>query len=108
MARGIADRFLRRGLLRYCALLLVWLSFASAVRADYSTHPRADELLTQLAERHGFSPPELDSVRSALAGAQRLPQLIKAEQTAAERTLTWTRYRPLHVACCSCANTPAG
>lgn len=83
--------------MRYCALLLVFLSLAAVVQADYSTHPRADELLTQLAERHGFTPAELDSVRRALAGAERLPQLIKAEQTAAERTLNWTRYRPLHV-----------
>lgn len=95
--REAADNFLRRGLLRYCALLLIALSFASVARADYSVHPRATELLTQLAERHGFTPAELDGVRRALAAAQRLPQLIEAEQTAAERTLSWTRYRPLHI-----------
>jgi membrane-bound lytic murein transglycosylase B len=79
-------------LLVICATL-----FASAARADYSGHPRAAELLKQLEERHSFTPAELNGVRAALAGAQRLPQLIAAEQTSAERTLNWTRYRPLHI-----------
>lgn len=93
-----------RALNRYCTLLFVALLLATAARADYSGHPRAAELLTNLAERHGFTPAELDGVRSALAGAQRLPQLIVAEQTSAERTLTWTRYRPLHVTDAMIAN----
>lgn len=86
-----------RALLLSATLVLSVLLVASAVWADYSGHARTAELLTQLDERHGFTPAELDGVRNALAGAQRLPQLIAAEQTAAERTLTWTRYRPLHV-----------
>lgn len=81
--------------------IFVWLIGAvlgaSVAWADYSNHPRAAELLRQLEERHGFTPAELDGVRAALAGAQRLPQLVVAEQSAAERTLTWTRYRPLHI-----------
>lgn len=84
-------------LLRTLTLLLAALLFASVTQADYNGHPRAAELLTRLAERHSFTPEELDGVRAALADAQRLPQLIEAEQAAAERTLTWTRYRPLHI-----------
>jgi membrane-bound lytic murein transglycosylase B len=78
-------------------LLFAMLLLVPAARADYSGHPRAAELLTLLAERHGFTAEELEGVRCALAGAQRLPQLIEADQRSAERTLTWTRYRPLHV-----------
>jgi membrane-bound lytic murein transglycosylase B len=78
-------------------LMLAATLFASAARADYSGHPRAAELLKKLEERYGFTPAELDGVRATLADAQRLPQLIAAEKTAAERTLTWTRYRPLHI-----------
>ena len=88
-------------MLRARLLIFVWLIsaalFASAARADYSDHPRAAKLLRQLEERHGFTPAELAGVRAALTGAQRLPKLVAAEQTAAERTLTWTRYRPLHI-----------
>jgi membrane-bound lytic murein transglycosylase B len=91
------DSWMRRTRLLISVLLIAATLFASAARADYSGHPRATELLKTLEERYGFTPAELDDVRDALADAQRLPQLIAAEQKAAERTLTWTRYRPLHI-----------
>lgn len=60
--------------------------------ADYSSHPRAQELLTQLAQEDRFSEAELASVRTALSLAERLPRLVEAEQNSAERTETWTMY----------------
>ena len=60
--------------------------------ADYSGHPRAPVLLEALREEHGFSQPQLEIVRAALAEAPRLPQLVEMEQKAPERTETWTRY----------------
>jgi membrane-bound lytic murein transglycosylase B len=79
------------------ALLACALLMPAAAWADYSQHPRAAELLQRLQQQYDFTPAQLDAVRAALASAQQLPQLIQAEQTAAERTLTWTRYRPIHV-----------
>jgi len=84
-------------LLQIAGMLLASALVAATAWADYTGHPRAAELLRQLEERHGFTPAELDAVRAALAGAERLPQLVQATQTSAERTLTWTRYRPLHI-----------
>lgn len=60
--------------------------------ADYSNHPKAQELLTQLAREERFSPEELAAVRMALTQAERIPKLVEAEQKAAERTETWTTY----------------
>ena len=75
-------------------LLLASLLIASIApaAADYSAHPRAQELLEMLAREDRFSPEELASVRAALAQAERLPKLVEAEQKAAERTETWTTY----------------
>ncbi|MGQ0618327.1 MAG: lytic murein transglycosylase [Panacagrimonas sp.] len=71
-----------------------WLTLllVTPALADYSGHPRAGELLQRLATEEHFSPGELDAVRTALAQAERLPQLVEAEQKAAERTETWTVY----------------
>lgn len=65
---------------------------ASDAASGYSAHPRALELLHQLAQEERFSAEELDAVRAALAQAERLPRLVEAEQKAAERTETWTTY----------------
>ena len=80
-----------RSLILSCALALhpcvLW-----AQTLGYANHPRAQVLLKQLSEREGFSVAELDTVRSALAQAERLPRLIEAEQNAAERIETWSTY----------------
>ncbi|SFF47218.1 membrane-bound lytic murein transglycosylase B [Fontimonas thermophila] len=73
-----------------CLALL--LATAGPAFADYSGHPRVPELLDRLASEYGFSAAELEQVRSALANAQRLPQLVEQEQKAPEKTETWTQY----------------
>lgn len=74
--------------------LAPWLTIlvCAPVAADYGEHPRAQMLLDQLATQERFSAPELQVVRDALVQAERLPQLVEAEQKAAERTETWTTY----------------
>lgn len=69
----------------------------AAEDSSYHDHPRATTLYQTLRDKHGFGEADIEAVRSALRQAQRLPQLIRAEQTAAERTRTWTGYRPIHV-----------
>ena len=78
-------------------LLAVLLLLPGLGAAGYDEHPRATELLKVLARDHGFTPDELDWVRSELRQAQRLPKLIESEQQAREKTLNWTAYRALHV-----------
>lgn len=73
-------------------LCLMLLLLSAPATADYSAHPRAQELLARLASEDRFSAAELDAVRAALSQAERLPQLIESEQKAAERTETWTMY----------------
>jgi membrane-bound lytic murein transglycosylase B len=73
------------------------LLLPAAATADYSTHPRAPELLERLRNDYGFSATDLRQVTAALKQAQRLPQLIESEQQAKERTLTWDAYRQIHV-----------
>lgn len=68
-----------------------------AAGADYSDHPRAALLMDRLQSEHGFEAADLAAAREALAAAEKLPELIEQEQTAPERTLTWTAYRKLHV-----------
>lgn len=74
----------------------LWLAllcaFCVPAWADYTEHPRARQLLQQLAREDRLTPAELDGVRAALAQAERLPQLVEAEQKAAERIETWTTY----------------
>lgn len=65
--------------------------------ADYSNHPRTDDLLEALRESHGFEPEALDAVRRSLGDARQLPELIQQERNAPERTRTWTEYRAMHV-----------
>jgi membrane-bound lytic murein transglycosylase B len=75
----------------------VLLLSATAASADYSGHPSAATLLDRLQVQYGFGPEELDEVRAALAEAARVPKLVEAEQQNKEQTLTWSRYRPIHV-----------
>lgn len=89
----VPDRFqdLPARMLRACLwLVLLWTSAPSL--ADYSTHPKAADLLQQLARDEGFTQQDLAMVRTALQQAERLPRLVEAEQKAAERTETWTTY----------------
>ena len=70
----------------------LFLLAATPALADYSGHPKAQELLNQLAQEDRFSPEELATVRAALVQAEKIPKLVEAEKNAAERTETWTTY----------------
>lgn len=78
-------------------LISALLCLAPFAQADYSRHAKTDELLSTLKSEFGFSKAELDQVRATLRQAQKVPKLIEAEKNAKEKTLTWTRYRPIHV-----------
>ncbi len=82
--------------MRILASLLLLLSSTIAC-ADYSEDARAVTMYASLRADYGFSDQDIDWVRQALAAAKQLPQLIVAEQTAKERTLTWDAYEPIHV-----------
>lgn len=60
--------------------------------AQYADHRDAAKVYEALKLDHGFSAEQLAWARSALADAKTLPQLIRQEQTAPERTETWTQY----------------
>ena len=79
--------------------LLLTLALLAPVMAfaDYSGNPRAAELKRILADEYAFSGADLVAVDQALRKAERVPRLIEKEQTAKEKTLTWTGYRPIHV-----------
>ncbi|MFT4047300.1 MAG: lytic murein transglycosylase B [Solimonas sp.] len=81
--------------IRLVLALLACLLAAAPAHADgmdYSTHPRASELLNRLRMDYGFSEAQLQQVTAALAAAKQLPQLISQEQKAPERVETWTQY----------------
>lgn len=78
-------------------LVIACLFLSAPALADLSEHPRAGELLDVLRDTHGFDTQALEEVRAALRDAELLPQLVQREQTAPERTRTWTDYQPIHV-----------
>jgi len=71
---------------------LTSLLFAPLATAQYADHANANKVYQALQKEHGFSPEQLAWARAALGDAKTLPQLIKQEQTAPERTETWTQY----------------
>lgn len=73
-------------------LLTLLTLVGGAARADYSGHARSPELLERLQRDFGFSAAELQTVKTSLINAQRLPQLVEQEQKAPEKTQTWTQY----------------
>lgn len=80
---------------RLLGVMLLGLGLSSggiASAAGYADHPGAPALLNSLQRDWGFDAAALAQVRQALTDAQRLPELIKAEQNAAERTETWSTY----------------
>ncbi|ULQ45490.1 lytic murein transglycosylase [Flagellatimonas centrodinii] len=63
-----------------------------AAAAQYAEHPETKGILETLRSEYGFDSAALARAQSALGDARTLPQLIVREQTAPERTETWTRY----------------
>lgn len=80
------------------------LSCCLPAHADFSNAPQVPKLLAELRNQAGFTNAELAQVRSALADAKLLPQLIHDEQNAKERTLTWAEYAPIHINAANIAN----
>lgn len=70
-----------------------WLcASVSPAVADYAGHPDTPKVLAALEAEHGFNAEQLAWAKAALGDARQLPQLIRQEQTAPERTETWTQY----------------
>lgn len=75
------------------AFLIVLTSAVSLpLQAQYADHPDAAQVLERLRSGFGFEEAALARARLALKDARTLPQLIVREQTAPERTETWTQY----------------
>lgn len=75
------------------AFFMLALAFIPlAAQAGYEGHPKAEALLDRLASEFAFGDADIARVRAALVQAERLPQLIAAEQNAAERAETWSAY----------------
>lgn len=70
-------------------MVLLW---TLPVRADYSEHPRAKELVERLVKEHGFT---ADDVLDILEEAEKIPRLVEAEKKSAEKVRTWADYRPI-------------
>lgn len=82
--------------MKYLLFVSLFL-LAPWVHADYSQHPKTQELLRVLQADYGFAPSDLAAVKGALTQARRVDKLIQRERTAPERTWTWYDYRPIHV-----------
>ncbi len=75
-------------------LLIASLTLPLPAAADYSRHPRAQQLIAELVEGHGF---DAAALRRQLASAEKQPKLIAAERNAAERRLSWPEYRAIFI-----------
>ncbi|MDG1937817.1 MAG: lytic murein transglycosylase B [Pseudomonadales bacterium] len=70
--------------------LLAVLSLSPLACADYSDHPAAQKLITELVSEHGFT---IEQVKSILAEADTEQRILDSMTNAAEKTKTWTAYR---------------
>lgn len=73
-------------------LALSALTGTLPLAAQYGQHPEAQTVLSTLEKEFGFNEAALARAQLALRDARTLPQLIVREQTAPERTETWTQY----------------
>ncbi len=71
---------------------LVILATPLTATADYSDHPRSQELVQRLVKEHGFTREE---VLDTLEEAEKIPSLVEAEKKSAEKVKTWADYRPI-------------
>lgn len=75
------------------ALLAAGLLCAWPVNADYSDHPKARELVTEL-EQQGLERAHLEAL---MKQAERKDSILEAIARPAEKTLTWGEYRQIFV-----------
>ncbi len=71
------------------AILLLSCGWA---HADYSQHPKAEQLVQELTGQAGYTRTELLAL---LRSAKKNEKLIEAEQTAPEKTLIWSEYQAI-------------
>lgn len=60
------------------------------VKADYSDHPKAKEVIDRLVADYGFKP---EDVRAVLKKAKTEQRILDSMKNAAEKTKTWTAYK---------------
>lgn len=65
---------------------------SSPALADYDDHPRAAGLVNELVNQHGF---DREYVLDVLDDADKIPRLIQAEKTSAEKVKPWYEYRKI-------------
>lgn len=72
--------------------VLFLLCISVSAKADYSQHDKLPEFLNLLRRDYGYDETDLVPIVATLAGAQRLPQLVRQEQKAPEHTENWSQY----------------
>ncbi|MDA8924931.1 lytic murein transglycosylase B [Gammaproteobacteria bacterium] len=73
-------------------LLLGCIAFSSLSFADYSKHPAAESIISELITEHGF---DQKYVIKVLESAKKQDKILKSMSSPAEFTWTWERYKKL-------------
>ena len=71
--------------------LLIQFNF---IQSDYSLHPRADFVINELVNSHGF---EEEQVLDVLKKAKKQQTIIDRISTPAEFTITWDAYKNIFI-----------
>ena len=64
------------------------------VQSDYSLHPRAEFVIDELVNSHGF---DEEQVLNVLRNAKKQESIIKKISTPAEFTISWDAYRKIFI-----------
>ena len=75
-------------------LLLTLILVTTYLKSDYLSHPKADILINELVNEHGF---EERYVKDVLADAEKKQTIIDSISSPAEFTLTWDRYKAIFI-----------
>ena len=73
-------------------LFILALLFTNYIFADYSKHPKAQDVINTLVKEHGFDESYLVKT---LQTAKKQEQILKSMSSPAEFTWTWDRYKKL-------------
>ncbi|MDO3385284.1 lytic murein transglycosylase B [Gilvimarinus sp. SDUM040013] len=77
----------------YC-LLVFFVMFSAAVKADYSEHPSAQPFIARMVEQHDFDSFELTQLFKAVEKKQSILDTIARP---AEKTKSWADYRKIFI-----------
>ena len=69
---------------------IIFLIQFNFIQSDYSLHPRADFVVNELVNSHGF---EKEQVLDVLKNAKKQQTIIDRISAPAEFTITWDAYR---------------